>query len=75
MQLKKRSLSWLILLSSAQLAAQTGDQSFSLSTAVEIATSRSPKVRGMEAKLDEVRALHGVARSDFLPRLGVAAFI
>lgn len=51
----------------------TAPVAFSLDTAVEIAMDRSPKVRAMEAKLEEVRALHGASRSDFLPRLGVAA--
>ena len=77
MQLNRWSLSSLLFIGSTQVIAQTkvADQAFSLATAVEIATSRSPKVRGMEARLDEVRALHGVARSEFLPRVGIAAGI
>ncbi len=77
MQFIQWGLSSLLFIWSMQLLAQpqAPDQIFSLATAIEIATSRSPKVRGMEARLDEVRALNGVARSEFLPRVGIAAGI
>ena len=61
--------------SQEQSQAKAPEASFSLANAVEIALSRSPKVLGLLAKLEEAKASRGATRSQFLPRLGVAAGI
>lgn len=62
-----------LLALSAAAKAQSTDVSFSLENAVAIAIERSPKVRAVEAKLDETRAMRGAAQSEFMPRVGIAA--
>ena len=67
----KIAISVLILFTDAW--AQTSDIPFTLDSAVQISIGRSPKVRAIEAKLEEARALRGASRAQFMPRLGIAA--
>ena len=67
---------WITLLSLIVLGAtahgETTDVQFSLEKAIGIAMSRSPRIRSLDARLQEVQADRGVARSGFLPKVGVA---
>lgn len=56
-------------------ASAATSTTLTLEQATQIAYSRSPKLRALEARLEEARALSGAARSEFMPRVGVATGI
>lgn len=72
---RKRKIFLISLALIFALPVNAADVSFSLDNAISIALTRSPKIRSLEAKLQEAQADRGVARSEFLPRVGVAAGI
>jgi outer membrane protein TolC len=71
----KQNILAILLSLSCPAMVIAADVSFSLENAVSVAIARSPKIRSLEAKLQELEADRGAARSEFLPRVGVAAGI
>lgn len=61
-------IGWLI-----PVCLKGAEAPFSLEKAVEIALDRSPRIRSLQAKVQETEADRGVARSEFLPRIGFAS--
>jgi len=63
----------MIIGCSATIAfAEVEPTQLTLTGAVDLAMQRSPKIRSMHALLDEALAKRGVARSQYLPKVGIA---